>query len=59
MSDELIRTDLKIIDNDDDIDVTRWEANFIDNVCYQYADRDLTEKQRQTADRIIRKYLDP
>lgn len=44
------------IDNDDDIDVTKWEADFIDTVVYKQK-TPLTEKQRQIAERIIEEYL--
>jgi hypothetical protein len=56
MSDEDIRDDLKCIDEDEDITVGSWEADFIESVLYRYKGR-LSEKQRQKAKEIIEKYL--
>lgn len=52
---ELIES-LREIDNDDDIDVSRWEADFIDTVVYKQK-TPLSSKQREIARRIIEEYL--
>ena len=55
-TDEELREQLTEIDNDDDIDVTAWEANFIDQVVYKQK-TPLSSKQREIARRIIEEYL--
>jgi len=55
MTDVQIREELLAIDNSDDIDVTQWEAGYIDSVAYKWTGK-LSEKQRATALKIIEKY---
>lgn len=55
MSDEEIREGLKEIDENEDIDVDSWEAEFIENVVYKYQGP-LSEKQRAKAEEIIERY---
>lgn len=55
LNDTEIREQLKAIDEDDDVDVTSWEADFIDSIVYQYKGW-LTAPQRTTAIKIIEKY---
>lgn len=55
MKDKEIRKELRKIDDDDATDVTKFEAEFIDSVVYQYTGP-LTPKQQNVAIRIIEKY---
>lgn len=55
MSDQELRAALKRIDEDEAVDVTKWEANFIESVVYTYAGP-LSPKQRDVAEKIIDKY---
>lgn len=55
MNDQEIRRRLKLIDDDDAVDVTRWEADFIESVVYKY-NGPLSDKQRDAAEKIIEKY---
>jgi len=55
MSDQEIREALKRIDEDDSIDVTSWEAGFIETVVYKFRGA-LSPKQRDAAEKIIEKY---
>jgi len=55
MNDEEIRRRLKLIDDDDAVDVTRWEADFIESVVYKY-NGPLSDQQRAAAEKIIEKY---
>lgn len=55
MNDEELREELRDIDENEDIDVTPWEAEFIENVVYVFPG-DLSEKQRDIAERIIQDY---
>lgn len=55
MTDREIRDDLKKVDELDD-DVTDFEADFINNVVYQYPGP-LSRRQREIAEQIIGKYL--
>lgn len=55
MNDQEIRRRLKLIDEDDAVDVTRWEADFIESVVYRYSGP-LSDKQRAVAEKIIDKY---
>lgn len=54
--DEELRHELKKVDEDSSIDVTRWEADFLESVLHQQVGA-LSEKQRDAAKKIIRKYL--
>lgn len=49
-----IREVLIAIDDDDTVDVTDWEAKFIDSVAFKTFP--LSEKQREVAKKIIEKY---
>lgn len=52
------------IDDDDDIEVTEWEAGFLNTIVNRYRDMSdavlkaarLTSKQREAAERMIDKY---
>lgn len=55
MNDEQLRAALRKIDEDDSVDVTSWEANFIESVVYRY-NGPLSPKQRDVAEKIIEKY---
>lgn len=53
-----IKAALKEIDNSEDIDVTTWEANFLETCLRGYtAGRYLSERQIEVAERMIEKYL--
>lgn len=56
LSDAELRKCLKQIDEDDAIDVTSWEADFIEHVVYKYGGA-LSDKQRASASKIIDRYL--
>lgn len=49
-----IREALVAIDDNESIDVTDWEAKFIDSVAFKTFP--LSEKQREVANKIIAKY---
>lgn len=55
MSDDEIREALKEIDEDPDVDVKTWEADFLENVLFKYRGP-LSAKQREAAEKIIEKY---
>lgn len=57
MTDEDIREELRIVDKKEDVTVTSWEADFIENVAYR-SERPLSESQRERAEEIIEKYGD-
>lgn len=46
---------LKEIDDDESVDVTEWEADFIENVVFKW-DGPLSKSQVITAENIIDKY---
>lgn len=54
-SDDDLRTELKAIDDDDDIRVTVFEAKFIEDVAFKRG-LTMTVKQRNLAKQLIRKY---
>lgn len=54
-SDERLREQLLDIDNDEDTDVSRFEADFIESICFIYKGP-LSAKQRATAQNIIDRY---
>lgn len=54
-SDDNLRDRLKELDESDDHEVTSWEAGFIETVVYNWSG-DLSEKQRETALKILDKY---
>lgn len=54
LSDDEIRKLLKELD-EEDIDVTRFEADFIESVCFKRKGS-LSEKQRDVARNILDKY---
>ncbi len=56
MNDEELREALQDIDEHEDTDVTPWEAEFIENVVYVFPTSQLSEKQRDIAERIIQDY---
>lgn len=51
-TDEDIRDLLKQIDEDSDIDVSSWEAGFIESIVYKY-DGPLSDAQRKKALEVI------
>jgi len=55
MTDDEIRTALKEVDVDPDVDVDSYEANFIESVGYKSAGV-LSDPQRAKAMQIIEKY---
>jgi len=55
MNDDELRRQLKVIDDDPNVDVSSWEADFIENIVFNYAGP-LSDKQREAAERIIDKY---
>lgn len=54
-TDEKIREELLEIDKSDS-DVSTWEADFIESVCFKNKDRPLTAKQVEAAENIIERY---
>ena len=56
-TDEEIVADLRRIDEDDDIDVTDWEADFLDSVKKMAKPRVLSPKQRAAAEKMVETYL--
>jgi len=46
---------LKDLDEAADVDVTSEEADFLEQVCFRQRSA-LTERQRQTAKRLLKKY---
>jgi len=55
-SDADIRDALEELDQEDDIDVSPWEAEFIDSVCFKNGHLPLTEAQRAKAVEILEQY---
>lgn len=56
--DEDLRQKLKIIDKNEDVEVTNWEADFIESIVYKYPNRPLTARQMEISRKIINKYWD-
>lgn len=54
--DESIRKELKAIDEDDTVEVTTEEANFIEQIVYKFPNTNLTARQTMWAANIIEKY---
>lgn len=54
MTDAELRDALREIDGSDH-DLTRWEADFLNNIVFEYQGG-LSEKQRSSAIKIIEKY---
>ena len=59
ITDDQLRDALNDIDNDDDINVSSWEANFIDSLLYKNREKywKLTPKQRGICFRMVDNYL--
>lgn len=55
MTDEEIRERLMEVDQDDDIEVTSWEADFLQNILGEWEGH-LTPRQRESAEKILDKY---
>lgn len=55
MTDEELREELRALDQNEDIEMDSWEADFIENVVYKYKGP-LSENQREKAEQIIEKY---
>jgi hypothetical protein len=55
-SDTDIRDALEELAQEDDTDVTAWEAEFIDSVCFQNGHLPLTDEQRAKAVEILDPY---
>jgi hypothetical protein len=53
--DELLRHRLKKLDESETVDVTQWEADFIESVVYRY-DGPMSQRQQESALRIVEKY---
>lgn len=51
-----IRDKLRQIDNDSSIDVSAWEADFLESILHKQTGP-LSEKQRIAANKMIDKYL--
>jgi len=57
LSDSQLMDMLHDVDEDDDVDVTSWEAEFIDSIFKQYDKYGrLTEKQRAKVLEIVEEY---
>lgn len=56
IGDALLRNLLKFIDEDGGMVVTRWEADFLENVLFRYQSGPLSDRQRLVAQEIIWKY---
>jgi hypothetical protein len=54
MGDDDLRAMLEELD-EADVDVTSWEAKFIENVCYNYRGP-LSDRQREVAEEMLEKY---
>lgn len=57
MTDEELVDGLRRIDEDEDIEVTDWEADFLDSVKKMPKPRVLSPKQRAVAEKMIDRYL--
>jgi hypothetical protein len=55
MTDDEIRAELKAIDESEDVDVTKFEASFIETAVYKWKGP-YSERQRQCGLQIIGKY---
>lgn len=55
LHDDDIKMLLMELDEDEDTDVTDWEANFLENVVYNHIGP-LTAKQREAALNMLEKY---
>lgn len=55
VSDAELRERLQAIDEDEDVDVSQWEGEFLDSVVYKYHGP-LSERQRECALQILEKY---
>jgi len=55
-SDARLRERLTKLDQDDDVTVSSWEADFIESVCFKKKNSQLSEKQRDLAEKILAKY---
>lgn len=56
MTDEEVRDELREIDEDDDVTVTGWEAEFIESVVYKNGKIPLTQTQYDKCVEIIERY---
>lgn len=54
-SDNDLRDMLKELDKDEDIEVSSWEASFIEDIAYKTLG-DLTDRQREKIIQILAKY---
>lgn len=57
MTNEEIREHLLQLDADEDIEVTDWEAEFLETMLKRHPDN-YTHRQREAAIRMIERYLD-
>ena len=57
LSDEQLRGYLEEIDEDDEIEVDSFEANFLQTILCEW-EGEMTEKQRGVAIRMCERYLD-
>ena len=55
-SDSNLRNRLKELDESEDINVSSWEANFIERVVYKYPKRPLSEGQREKSKEILEQH---
>lgn len=51
-----IRAELRLIDEDEDVDLTSFEAGFVEVVVYQSPDHPLSPRQEEIAEEIIEQY---
>lgn len=56
MTDDEIISGLRAIDEDDDLEVTDFEADFLDSVKKMPKPRVLSPKQRAVAEKMIERY---
>jgi len=56
LSSDEIKFYLKKLDEDEDIEVNDWEANFLDSIFTRWKNRELKEGQIEKAMEILEKY---
>jgi late competence protein required for DNA uptake (superfamily II DNA/RNA helicase) len=55
-SDDYLRQELQRIDDDEDLQVSRWEADFLESILFKWRGP-LSSKQRKSAQEMIERYL--
>jgi len=56
LSSDEIKFYLKKLDEDDDITVNKWEADFLESIFTRWKDRELKDGQKEKAMEILEKY---